>query len=60
MLKYPFRTLMMAVSLAVLAACSSAPYTPVATPAEPLDPAAYTKKVDIICCITGHLRVDDK
>lgn len=46
MLKYPFQTLLMAVSLAVLASCSSAPYTPVATPAEPLDPAAYTKKVE--------------
>jgi OmpA-OmpF porin, OOP family len=44
--KYPFQTLLMAVSLAVLAACSSAPYTPVATPAEALDPAAYTKKVE--------------
>jgi OOP family OmpA-OmpF porin len=46
MFKYPFVTLMMTVSLAVLAGCSSAPYTPVATPAEPLDPAAYTRKVE--------------
>ena len=46
MFKYPFQTLLMAVSLAMLAACSSAPYTPVAIPAEPLDPAAYTKKVE--------------
>jgi OmpA-OmpF porin, OOP family len=44
--KYPFVTLTMAVSFAVLAACSSSPYTPVATPAEPLNPEAYTKKVD--------------
>jgi OOP family OmpA-OmpF porin len=46
MLKYPFRSLLMAVPVAVLAACSSAPYTPVAITAEPLDPAAYVKKVD--------------
>ncbi len=47
MIKHPLRSLMLALPLAALAACSSAPtYTPVAIKGEPLNPAAYAKKVD--------------
>jgi len=47
MIKQHLRSLITAVPLAVLAACSSSPtYTPVATTADALDPAAYARKVD--------------
>jgi|GEM_PF-759219 len=64
MLKQHFRSLMMAVPLVVLAACSSSPtYTPVATKAEPLDPAGYTKKVDsfvVLLDTSGSMTNEDE
>jgi OmpA-OmpF porin, OOP family len=63
MIKQHLRSLMMAVPLAVLAACSSSPtYTPVATKADALNPAAYTKKVDnfvVLLDTSGSMKTDD-
>lgn len=63
MIKQHFRSSMMAVPLAVLAACSSAPtYTPVATKADALDPAAYTRKVDnfvVLLDTSGSMKTED-
>ena len=53
--------LLMALSLSVLAACSSAPYTPVANQAEPVDMTAFTPKVDsfvVLLDTSGSMKED--
>ena len=63
MVKRIFRSLIMAVPLALLAACSSGPtYTPVATKADALNPAGYTKKVDnfiVLLDTSGSMKAED-
>ncbi len=44
--KQAVRNLVMGLSLAALAACAGAPYTPVAQQGDPIDVNAYTKQVD--------------
>lgn len=46
MLKHHLSGLLSALSLSILTACSSTPYTPVANQAQPVDTSAFTKKVD--------------
>jgi OOP family OmpA-OmpF porin len=63
MRKRPFRSLMTAVPLAALVACSSAPYTPVAISTEPLNPDAYTRKVDsfvVLLDTSGSMTTEDE
>ncbi len=62
MSKQSLRSLLLALPLAVLAACGSAPYAPVATTTEHLDPNAYTKKVDsfvVLLDTSGSMTTED-
>ena len=59
--KQPFRSLMVGMSLAVLGACGSAPYTPVAQQGEPIDVNAYTRQVDtfmVLLDTSGSMKED--
>jgi OmpA-OmpF porin, OOP family len=60
--KHSVRSLLMAVPLMALAACSSAPYTPVAQQGDPIDVNAYTKKVDtfiVLLDTSGSMKTED-
>lgn len=63
MFKQPVRSLMVGASLAALAACGGAPYTPVAQQGEPIDVNAYTKQVDtfmVLLDTSGSMKKDDQ
>lgn len=62
MFKRSFISLTMVLSLAALAACSSTPYTPVASEADPIDVTAYARKVDtfvVLLDASGSMKNDD-
>jgi OmpA-OmpF porin, OOP family len=59
--KQTVRNLLVALPLLALAACSSAPYTPVATQGDPIDVNAYTKQVDtfiVLLDTSGSMKED--
>lgn len=61
MIKHCLQRFMMGVFLAALAACGSAPYTPVATQVEPVDVTAYAPKVDsfiVLLDTSGSMKND--
>lgn len=61
MLNGPVLGFTAAVSLGLLAACGSAPYTPVASPVAPLDANAYVAKVDsfvVLLDTSGSMKSD--
>jgi OOP family OmpA-OmpF porin len=63
MYKQPVRSLMVGLSLAMLAACGGTPYTPVAQQGEPIDVNAYTKQVDtfvVLLDTSGSMKEDDQ
>ena len=63
MIKHFLQRFMMGISLAALAACGSAPYTPVATQAEPIDATAYVPKVDsfvVLLDTSGSMKNDNE
>jgi OOP family OmpA-OmpF porin len=63
MVKHFLQRIMIGISLAALAACGSAPYTPVATQAEPIDVTAYAPKVDsfvVLLDTSGSMKNDDE
>ena len=62
MFRKPVQSLMIALSLAALAACGSSPYTPVATKGEPIDATVYTKKVNsfvVLLDTSGSMKTED-
>jgi OOP family OmpA-OmpF porin len=62
MLRQSYRSLILALPLAALAACSSTPYAPVSTTAA-LDANAYTKKVDsfvVLLDTSGSMTSEDE
>jgi OOP family OmpA-OmpF porin len=62
MIMQSLRSFTMVAALVAIAACSSTPYTPVASTTDPIDPTAYAKKADtfmVLLDTSGSMKTED-